>query len=124
MDFQTKLLNSQWRLLSRYPITHMINQCIRTNKWPNKWKLNKIIPLYKNKGDRTDVSNFRPVALLSPISKVVEKEIQIQVNKHMNRFGMWNDDMNAYRENYSTISAMIDIMETWSENIDDCFQNL
>merc|ERR1712121_532085 len=26
--------------------------------------------------------------------------------------------MNAYRENYYTIS------ETWSENIDDCFQNL
>ena len=84
----------------------------------------KIIPLYKNKGDKTEASNFRPVALLSPISKLVEKEIQIQLNKHMSRFGMWNDDMNAYRENYSTISAMIDIMETWSENIDDCFQNL
>ena len=37
---------------------------------------------------------------------------------------MWNEDMNAYRENYSTISAMIDIMETWSENIDDSYQNL
>merc|ERR1712240_296335 len=107
-----------------HPITHLINQCIRTNKWPNKWKLNKILPLYKNKGDRTDVSSFRPVALLSPISKVVEKEIKIQVNKHMTKFGMWNNDMNAYRENYSTISAMIDIMETWSENIDDCFPNL
>ena len=58
-----------------HPVTHLINQCIRTNKWPNKWKLYKIIPLYKNKGDKTDVSNFRPVALLSSISKVVEKEI-------------------------------------------------
>ena len=106
------------------PITYLINQCICTNKWPNKWKLSKIVPLYKNKGDRTDVSNFRPVALLSPISKIVEKEIQLQMNEHMNKFGMWNKDMNAYRENYSTISAMIDIMETWTENIDDSFQNL
>ena len=56
-----------------HPVTHLINQCIRTNKWPNKWKLNKILPLYKNKGDRTDVSNFRPIALLSQISKLVEK---------------------------------------------------
>ena len=32
--------------------------------------------------------------------------------------------MKAYRENFSTISAMIDIMETWSENIDENFQNL
>ena len=104
-----------------HPITHLINQCIRTNKWPNKWKLNKILPLYKNKGDRTKVSNYRPVALLSPISKLVEKEIQIQLNKHMTKFNLWNDDMNAYRENFSTVSAMIDIMETWSENIDDHF---
>ena len=107
-----------------HPITHLINQCIRMNKWPNKWKLNKILPLYKNKGDRTDVSNFRPIALLSPISKLVEKEIQIQINKHMTKFNLWNDDMNAYRENFSTISAMIDIMETWTENIDNSFQNL
>ena len=56
------------------PITHLINQCIRTKKW-NKWKLFKILCLYKNKGDRTEVKNFRPIALLSPISKIIEKEI-------------------------------------------------
>ena len=64
------------------------------------------------------------MALLSPISKLVEKEIQTQLNNHMSRFKLWNDDMNAYRENYSTITAMVDIMETWTENIDDCYQNL
>ena len=42
----------------------------------------------------------------------------------MNLHNLWNEDMNAYRENYSTITAMIDIMETWAENIDDCYQNL
>ena len=55
------------------PITHLINQCFRTKKWLNKCKLNKVIPLYKNKGDRTEVVNFRPIALLSPISKIAEK---------------------------------------------------
>ena len=32
--------------------------------------------------------------------------------------------MNAYRENFCTITAMIDIMETWTENIDCNYQNL
>ena len=58
-----------------HPVTHLINQCIRTNTWPNKWKLTKVLPLFKNKGDRTDVSNFRPIAILSPISELAEKEI-------------------------------------------------
>ena len=107
-----------------HPITHLINQCIRTKSWPNKWKLNKVLPLFKNKGDRTDVSNFRPIALLSPISKLVEKEIQHQINNHMKTNKLWNNDMNAYRENFSTISALIDIMETWTENMDGNYQNL
>ena len=37
---------------------------------------------------------------------------------------LWNNDMHAYRENFSTISALIDIMETWTENMDNNYQNL
>merc|ERR1712101_58043 len=37
---------------------------------------------------------------------------------------LWNQDMNAYKENYSTITALIDIMETWTENLDNNYQNL
>lgn len=32
------------------PITYLINQCIETSIFPNKWKLSKIVPLYKGKG--------------------------------------------------------------------------
>ena len=85
---------------------------------------NKILPLYKSKGEQTDVKMYRPIALLSPLSKIVEKEIQYQMNKHMNSNHLWNMDMNAYRQNFSTITAMIDIMETWTDNMDNNLQNL
>ena len=32
--------------------------------------------------------------------------------------------MNAYREYFSTITALIDIFETWTDNIDESKQNL
>ena len=41
------------------------------------------------------MKNFRPVALLSPISKLVEKEIQLQVNVFMKENKLWNNDMNG-----------------------------
>ena len=81
-------------------------------------------PSMEEQGDRTEVTNFRPIALLSPVSKLVEKEIQCQINEHMKLNNLWNNDMHAYRENFSTISALVDIMETWTENMDRNLQNL
>ena len=107
-----------------HPIAHLINQCFRTKRWPNKWKINKILSLFKNKGERTDIKNYRPIALLSPISKLAEKEIQLQVNEFMKKNKLWNSDMNAYREHFSTVTALIDILETWTGNIDANYQNI
>ena len=40
------------------PMTHLANMCFKTNKFPNKWKLYKIIALYKNKDSREDPKIF------------------------------------------------------------------
>ena len=76
------------------------------------------MPLFKNKGDKNEVENYRPIALLSPVSKVIEKEIQNQINTYMKENELWNKDMNTYRQNFSTATAILDIFETWTENLD------
>ena len=58
------------------------------------------------------------------MSKIAEKCIQFQINSHMNKNNLWNQDMNAYREHFSTITALVDIFETWTDNIDESKQNL
>jgi hypothetical protein len=45
---------------------------LRENIFPADWKLAHIIPIFKS-GDKSSVSNYRHVALLSAISKVFEK---------------------------------------------------
>ena len=42
----------------------------------------------------------------------------------MNKYGLWNQDLNAYRTNHSTITALIDVMETWTSNNDRKQQNM
>lgn len=56
------------------PLHHLYNLSIRTSTFPNLWKLATIIPVYK-KGDRKLISNYRPIALLSPFAKVFESVI-------------------------------------------------
>ena len=39
---------------------------------PNQWKAANVVPIHK-KGDKNNVDNYRPVSLLSSISKVMER---------------------------------------------------
>ena len=71
------------------PMKHLINASFKTNIFPSKWKIFKLIGLYKNKGDNESLENYCPIALLNPFSKILEIEIFSQMNSHMDKFKMW-----------------------------------
>ena len=51
----------------------IFNLSIKTGKFISKLKTAKVIPLYKRKGSEQEVSNSRPIALLSNVEKIFEK---------------------------------------------------
>ena len=53
-------------------VTHIVNLSIVTKTVPGELKCAKIIPLYK-KESRLEVGNYRPVSILSCMSKILEK---------------------------------------------------
>jgi hypothetical protein len=60
------------------PLSHIINLSIIQGVVPDDLKLARVVPLFK-KNDKTDVGNYRPVSILSVISKVLERIIYDQV---------------------------------------------
>ena len=56
------------------------------------------------------LSNFRPVSNLSFISKVVEKVVLTQFNKHCSTHRLIPDYQSVYRENYSCQTALVKIV--------------
>ena len=56
------------------PLCLLFNKSLRDEIFPADWKLAHIIPIFKS-GDKSSMSNYRPVALLSTISNVFEKVI-------------------------------------------------
>ena len=54
------------------PICHLFQQCFVQSYLPQEWRTHCVVPIYKS-GDKTLVSNYRPVSLLCSISKVLEK---------------------------------------------------
>ena len=60
------------------PLTHIVNLSILNGRFPTQWKTAKIIPLHK-KEDPLNPKNYRPVAILPVLSKVLECVIFKQV---------------------------------------------
>ena len=54
------------------PLTLLINLTFTKGKFPDILKIGKNFPIHK-KNCKTDVNNYRPISLLSNISKIIEK---------------------------------------------------
>ena len=53
-------------------LTHIINLSIRCGYFPDEWKISKVLPLYKE-DIKSDPNNYRPISILSVVSKIIEK---------------------------------------------------
>src|SRR6188768_254182 len=54
-------------------LTDTLNLALNTNTIPHIWKLAKIIPIPKPNKDPNLGKSYRPISLLSPIAKTMEK---------------------------------------------------
>ena len=54
-------------------LTKIMNMSLRTGVFPHSWKDAKIIPLHK--GGDFNVNNFRPIAILPILSKIIERAV-------------------------------------------------
>ena len=66
------------------PLSTLINLSFNTDDFPNCLKLAKVIPVYK-KGDQQECNNYRPISLLSNISKLIEKLLYNRLDKFLNQ---------------------------------------
>ena len=96
----------------------IINTSIATNKFPSQWKHAEVCTIHK-KGNTTDPSNFRPISLLSTLSKILEKEIANQLQTYLESHNLLNKYQYAYRRHTSTEDALLNITETAYKAIDN-----
>ena len=53
-----------------YILAKLFNNCRKKSCFPDCWKVSLVVPVFKNVGERSTDKNYRPVSLLSVVSKV------------------------------------------------------
>jgi hypothetical protein len=64
------------------PLSHIFNISLSTGNFPTKLKQCRVIPIFKA-GDQLECDNYRPISLLSSISKILEKVVAEKLVHHL-----------------------------------------
>lgn len=99
------------------PLTHLINSSFISGIFPTKLKISKIKPLFKN-GDPHDVTNYRPLSLLSSFSKIFERIMTNQVIDFFETNNIMDLEQYGYVKGRSAIGANIDFIESIVDSVD------
>ena len=94
----------------KLPITFIINMSISENYVPDNMKIARVKPLFK-KNSNLDVGNYRPVSILSIVSKILEKSVYSQLEKFLIDNNLLYELQSGFRNSYSTDTCLIHLMD-------------
>ena len=87
------------------PIAMIVNMSLEQGVVPDAMKLAKVIPIYKAKS-RDSLTNYRPISLLSNISKILEKVVHRRLYSFITKHDLLYGSQYGFRPQRSTIDAL------------------
>ena len=96
-------------------LAKLFRLCLSTSTFPSCWKFAHIQPVPK-KGDRSNPSNYRPIALISCISKAFESILNKMILKHLSAHNLLSDRQYGFRKGRSTGDLLAFLTESWSSS--------
>ena len=96
-------------------MTQIINMSIDNNCYPEDLKLAEVSPVFKKKDD-LNKENYRPISVLSHVSKVFERVMYQQIE------GFMKDKLSnlliGFRKNHNTQHCLTSLLERWKKTLD------
>ena len=68
-----------------YMLGELFNICLNESYFLDCWKVSSVVHVFKNVGERSTAKNYRPVSILSKVSKVFEKTANNRILDHLEK---------------------------------------
>ena len=77
-----------------------------------------MVLVFKNVGERSTIKNYRPVSLLSVVSKVFEKLVNNSLLDHLEKCGLFSDFQYGFRSSQSSADLLTVVSDriAWAFN--------
>ena len=99
----TKILQLSSPFISS-PLNFINNKILSTGIFPDRLKYSIIKPLF-NKGNKHDVSNYRPISLLTSFSKIFKKVMQNRLMEHVTKYIILSVEQYGFQRKLTTENA-------------------
>ena len=80
-------------------------------------KCAKVFPIFKG-GNKSDPSNFRPIYILSTISKIFERHANKHLMNFLNKYKLIHEYQSGFRKKHSCQTALVKLIDQRMSCID------
>ena len=98
-------------------LVDIFNISFSSGIYSNPLKTANVIPIHK-KDSQLEGSNYRPIALLSNVDKILEKLMHRRLSNFLDKNKLIYSLQFGFRKNYSTSYALIHLTETIKQSLD------
>ena len=80
IKYLQEYLKIQKKTIAPY-LRYMFNQSLSNGIFPDDWKSSRVSPIHET-GSKDDCGNYRPISILSVVSKIFERLVYDQLNNY------------------------------------------
>lgn len=99
-------------------ITKFVNASIDEGIVPEELKMSLIKPIYKQ-GKPGSFSNYRPIAILSVVDKILEKYVMKHLNRYLEDHSLISKYQYGFQKGKSTVSLLSNFSEFVNDKLND-----
>jgi hypothetical protein len=82
---------------------------LETGVFPEKLKTSRVVPIFKS-GDPQNCDNYRPITLVSTLSKILEKIVAIRLTNHLQLNNLIFENQFGFQRNMSTEHNLLKVV--------------
>jgi len=100
------------------PLSHIFSRSFSLGIFPDKLKISRIVPVFKG-GSADLCDNYRPIALLSQISKILEKSVANTLSHHLYYNKLIHQNQYGFQHKVSTEHNLTCVINYISSALND-----
>ena len=99
-------------------LTQIFNLSLSSSSFPQIWKNGRVTPIFKS-GERSNMSNYRPITVLPTLSKILKRFVNTQIYNYLTENKILTSNQFGFRPKLSTSTALAFFTDNILENADN-----